>query len=184
MLTYDMDKRISASEALQEPWIVKYTKEKKVTEKDLLLSLNNLKNFRTQLMLQTAVLSYIASQQLSKPEEAKIRALFDSFDKDKDGQLTKKELVDVLKYMHGDSKKIHKEADQIFRNIDLNNNGTIEYNGILAYLLSECDGFIEFLVANLEIKSVLDEETLRNAFEFYDAVFLLSILNLNQATNE
>ena len=80
-------------------------------------------------MLQTAVLSYMASQQLSRTEESKIRELFNSFDKDKDGQLTKKELIDVLKYMYGDSKKIYKEADQMFANIDLNNNGSIEYNG-------------------------------------------------------
>jgi len=132
MLTYDMDKRISASAALQEPWITKYVSErKKVTEKELLLSLHNLKNFRTQTLFQSAVLSYIASQQLSKPDEEKIRNLFDSFDKDKDGQLTKKELLAVLKYMHGDSKRIYKDVDQIFRNIDLNNNGTIEYNGFL-----------------------------------------------------
>ena len=125
-----MEKRISASEALQEPWIVKYITEKGgATEEEMLLSLNNLKNFRTQTMLQTAVLSYMASQQLSRTEESKIRELFNSFDKDKDGQLTKKELIDVLKYMYGDSKKIYKEADQMFANIDLNNNGSIEYNG-------------------------------------------------------
>jgi len=166
MLTYDMDKRISASEALSEPWITKYNKDKKVSEKELLLSLQSLKNFRTQSTFQGAVLAYIASQQLPQKEESKIRALFDGFDKDKDGQLTKKELIAVLKYMHGDSKRIYKEADQIFNNIDLNHNGTIEYNGII----KRFDYGLEFLVANLGIRSVLDEENLRNAFEFYDAV--------------
>ncbi len=166
MLTYDMDKRISASEALSEPWIAKYTKASRgVTEKELLLSLQSLKNFRTQTLFQGAVLSYIASQQLSHKNEAKIRELFDSYDKDKDGQLTKKELIDVMRYMHGESKKIYKEAEQIFRNIDLNHNGTIEYNGMYGIRT-----LVEFLVANLEIQSVLDEDNLRSAFEFYDAV--------------
>ncbi len=131
MLTYDMDKRISASEALAEPWIAKYSNDRSVTEKDFLLSLQNLKSFRTQTIFQGAVLSYIASQQLSQKDEAKIRELFNGYDKDKDGHLTKKELVDVIRYMHGESKRIYKEAEQIFKNIDLDHNGTIEYNGTI-----------------------------------------------------
>jgi calcium-dependent protein kinase len=130
LLTYDRNKRISASEALQHPWIVKHAaRERKVTDKEILLSLNNLKNFRVQTLLQAAVLSYITSQQLSQEEEARIRGIFDSFDKDKNGQLTKEELIYVLRYMHGDCKRIYREAEEILRNIDLDNNGTIEYNG-------------------------------------------------------
>lgn len=130
LLTYDRNKRISASEALQHAWIAKYVaREKRVTDEEILLSLNNLKNFRVQTLFQAAVLSYITSQQLSQEEEARIRGIFDSFDKDKNGQLTKEELIDVLRYMHGDCKRIYKDAEEIFRNIDLDNNGTIEYNG-------------------------------------------------------
>lgn len=165
LLTYDRDKRVSASEALQAPWILKHAaREKKVTDKEILLSLNNLKNFRVQTLLQAAVLSYITSQQLSQEEETRIRGIFDSFDKDKNGQLTKKELIEVLRYMHGDCKRIYREAEEIFRNIDLDNNGTIEYNGTNFNL------HLEFLVANLQVTSMLNEENLRMAFAFYDAV--------------
>jgi len=128
MLTYDMNERISASEALKNPWLTKYMRIP-ISDKELLLALNNLKNFRTQTVLQNAVLSYITSQQLPRTEEAKIRAIFDSFDQDKSGYLTKDEVINVLKYLHGDSKKIYKEADEIFKNIDFNNSGRIEYNG-------------------------------------------------------
>lgn len=129
MLTYDMKKRITASAALRNPWITKYAYKESITDKDLLLSLNNLKNFRIQTLFQAAVLSYITSQQMSKEEETRIREIFDSFDKDGNGELTKEELINVLRYMHGDNKKIYKEADEIFKNIDLDHNGTIEYNG-------------------------------------------------------
>lgn len=130
MLTYDMDKRISASEALNEPWLLKFAnKDEMVSPNELLIALNNLKSFRTQTMFQGAVLSYMTSQQLSKIEEAKIRKIFNSFDKDKNGQLTKLELIEMLRYVHGDSKRIYKDAEEIFKNIDLDKNGTIEYNG-------------------------------------------------------
>lgn len=159
-----MNERISASDALQEPWITKYVSEKiEISDKDLLLSLKNLKNFRIHTSFQAAVLSYITSQQMSKAEESKIRQIFDSYDKDKSGQLTKDELIDVLRYLHGDCKRIYKEADEIFSNIDLDNNGTIEYNGIFNIIL-------EFLVANMRVASILNEENLRKAFEFYDDV--------------
>ena len=162
MLTYNMNERISATDALQEPWIKKYTTSH-ITEKDLLLSLNNLKNFRIQTLFQAAVLSYITSQQMYKADEARIRDIFDSFDKDGNGHLTKKELIDMLTYIHGDFKKMHKEADNIMRNLDLNNSGTIEYNGIYIWNL-EC------LVANLQLTSLLSEANLKLAFEFYDIV--------------
>ena len=130
MLAYDMNERISASDALKEPWIMKYAKTNvDITTTELRLTLNNLKNFRTQSIFQVAVLSYITSQQMSRREEERIREIFNSFDKDKNGQLTRDEVIEVLKCVHGDNKKIYKEADQIFKNIDLDNNGTIEYNG-------------------------------------------------------
>ena len=164
MLTHDIDKRISASNALQSAWIKKHAEhERIVTDKEILLSLNNLKNFRIQSLFQAAVLSYITSQQMSKEEEIRIRGIFDSFDKDKNGQVTKEELIDILRYMHGDCKRIYKEAEEIFNNIDLDNNGTIEYNGNPNFI-------IEFLVANLQMTSILNEENLRQAFAFYDTV--------------
>ena len=144
MLEYDMNKRISASDALKEPWILKYNNkdiEEKISEKELLITINNLKNFRTQTMFQAAVLSYITSQQLPKAEEAKIRKIFNGFDKDRNGTLTKEEVIEMLRYVHGDSKRIYKDADEIFRNIDLDMNGTIEYNGIdyINYRISGCE---------------------------------------------
>jgi calcium-dependent protein kinase len=165
MLTFNMDKRISASEALQEPWIANYTsKQITITDKELLLSLNRLRNFHVQTLFQTAVLSYITSQQMSKTEETRIRQVFNSFDKDNNGQVTKEELIDILLYIYGDCKRVYKEADQIFRNIDLDNNGTIEYNGNTSYYI------LEFLVANLKVNSMLGEENLKKAFDFYDVV--------------
>jgi len=129
MFIRDPNKRISASEVMKLPWMAKYVHSSKVTDVDLRMSLRNLRNFRTQVVFQTAVLSYIASQKMSQKEEAKIRAIFDTFDKDKDGQLTKKELIEGLKNIYGDEKRAKKEVEAMFKNIDNNNKGVIVYNG-------------------------------------------------------
>ncbi len=85
--------RISAKDALHHAWIQQNAEESAVEDSELLQSLLNLRQFRTQLVFQKAVLAYIASQQLTQKETAKFRRLFDIFDTDKDGQLTKKDLV-------------------------------------------------------------------------------------------
>lgn len=131
MLTYDMEERISASEALQDPWLADCRMSKEIGEKDVLTALNGLKKFRTHTKLQTAVLSYITSQHLSKEQEDRIREVFKTFDKDQNGELTKEELVNILMMMYGDSKRVKREVKEIFRNFDLGDKGTITYNGML-----------------------------------------------------
>lgn len=135
MLTYEASERISATEALQNPWLTNYKMTVRVNEKDMLIALNSLKNFRTQTKLQAAVLSFITSQHLPKEEEARISELFKTFDKDQKGELTKDELEGVLKLMYGNSKKVKKEVDEICKNLNLKGRGTISYNGILLVLL-------------------------------------------------
>jgi len=130
MFVLDPKNRISATEALKEHWITMHTFDTKISQGELKLSLRNLRNFRTQMMFQTAVLSYIASQIISPKEEEKIRQIFDIFDTDRDGKLSKKDLTAGLKYIYGDEKRAKKEAENIFRNIDINKKGAIEYNGI------------------------------------------------------
>lgn len=130
MLQFNPEKRISASDILQHPWLGIGSGELHVLKMDLLISLNNLQKFRTQMILQKAVLAYIASQQITKTEETKIRKLFDILDTDKDGRLTKVELVAGYKSLHGNTKKAKRDAEAILKNLDLYNSQSIEYNGI------------------------------------------------------
>lgn len=129
MLTYDPDKRISASQALLRGFIKKYSLGGNVSDADLRLTLNNLRNFRTQSLFQKAVLTYFASQQLSQKEEAQMKRLFENFDTNKDGKLTKDELEVGYINIYKDPKKAKKEVEIIMRNIDFNKTGAIDYNG-------------------------------------------------------
>lgn len=129
MLTYSPEKRISASQALRSRFIRKINDESDVTDADLLLSMNNLRNFRTQTRLQNAVLTYCASQQLSQKAEAKIRKLFDIFDTNKDGKLSTEEVLKGYTSIFGNEKKAKKEVERMMKNGKFNNSGVIEYNG-------------------------------------------------------
>ena len=60
-LTYDPDKRTSASDALQHPWFKKFAKHETVEKTLASKALNNLKNFRSQYKLKQATLTYIVS---------------------------------------------------------------------------------------------------------------------------
>jgi calcium-dependent protein kinase len=93
-LTYDPDKRISASEALDHAWFKKFAKADKVKKSLASKALSNLKNFRAEQKLKQATLAYIVSQCLTKEETDKMEEIFAAMDKNNDGMLSKQEISD------------------------------------------------------------------------------------------
>ncbi len=129
LLKTEASERISASAALKSPWFAKFSSPSLVSNADLRISLNNLRTFRTQVSLQKAVLTYVVSRQLTQKAEEKIRRIFDCYDTDKDGEISKEELVAGYKKLYGDTKKAQKEVKHILSRVPLNKNGNIGYNG-------------------------------------------------------
>ena len=157
LLNYDSEKRITADQALHHPWVLKYGVQEDVSATELKSVYNNLKNSNAQLVFQRAVLSYLASQQMQYKEEDNIRRMFSFLDCDKDGQLSKQDLIQGFSKVVKDQARLRKEIEQIVKNIDMDHNMQIDYN--------------EFLVANLNIDSALTPENLKQAFEFFDEVW-------------
>lgn len=114
---------------MNDPWIVKYSTAKEINEEELALSLERLRCFKTQMTFQKAVLTYIASQQLSKTEEKKLRETFELLDEDRSGAISKPELIKGYKMIYKDETRAKQEVDRVMRHIDINQNGTIDYNG-------------------------------------------------------
>lgn len=87
LLTTNFNKRPSAAEALDLPWI----KMGKETIDSVLAVevLGNLGAFRASAVLKRATLTYMASQLVSKQEKEKLASLFKQIDKNKDGRLDK-----------------------------------------------------------------------------------------------
>ena len=157
-LEHSPKNRITASEALSHPWILKYSVDEPELHEDVFNSLKGLKSFRTQMTLQKAVLSYLASQELSNEEEEKIRNAFILIDKNKDGRISRSELKEAYKLLGKSEKTADLEAKKVIVKADLTKNGSIDYN--------------EFLMMNLSRENALSEEKLKEAFKFFDSVIL------------
>ena len=128
LLQREADKRPSAHEALKDPWILK---NRNMRVRVLRPSLSNLHAFSIQMSLQKAVLSYMASQQLSKEEEERIKNDFAMLDVDQDGCISTDDLIKGFLTIYGDEETAKKEARKIMEKVDINQSGSIDYNGKL-----------------------------------------------------
>jgi calcium-dependent protein kinase len=154
LLNKNIEKRLSAAEALKHEWFRKVeTFDRRVSQGRLENVFNNLKKFHTEQKLQQAVLSFLVHNFIQKEEVIELRRVFLSFNQNGDGRLTKSELQEGLKLLM-ESKQAKNETDELMKNIDFNSSGFIEYE--------------EFITASLDKKTLLTEENLRFAFNAFD----------------
>ncbi len=131
MLVQDPAKRISATEALSDTWILKLTHEATVNAELALSSLQRLEKFQTHSTMQKAVLTYISCHMASKESEQHAREVFQLLDTNRDGQLSRAELLEGCKVIfHGDLALAQKQVDRAMAEVDLNKNGSIDYHGL------------------------------------------------------
>lgn len=90
MLTKDPAKRITSVEAYNNKWIQANTSATPLNEK----LLNNLSAFQGVSKLNTAIMTFIATQILNNTDKDEMRKTFQSLDKDGNGFLSKKELIE------------------------------------------------------------------------------------------
>ena len=134
MLNKDPKARITAQDALKHPWLSKYNKDvgaRTQPGEDVISSLRNLRNFEAETMMQKAVLSYIASQEIDPVYEKKLRMVFDILDTDKNGQVSCEELADEYAKIYRDKAEVQRACLKALKKADFNRNGFIDYNGIL-----------------------------------------------------
>lgn len=152
MLTKDPNKRISAEEAWNTPWVQTYADSIRENPKVNQLALTNLLNFRTGSKLQQATLLYIASCMVSGAEIEELKKAFIFLDIDGDGHLSESELrLGFSNISLSASVKI----ENILERCDLDLNGMIDYN--------------EFITATLDWQKHLSNDMLQGAFKAYDS---------------
>ena len=153
LLEYNPNKRYSANDALKHPWLIKSNVNIKIDKSFTLRSLVNMKKFHAERKLQQAALTYIVNNLLSKKEKKNLLEIFQSFDTNKDGVLSKREILNGYKaIMPFDDAT--KEVEKIMNTVDLDGNGTIDYN--------------EFVLATINKKKLLDKEKLEQTFKMFD----------------
>jgi calcium-dependent protein kinase len=163
LLELDVDKRLSAEQALQHPWVCNLNDSFETQNESFFRSeapklslkkvVNNMTIFSTIKNLQRAAIYYLIHHFSKVDEVREFKNIFIKFDKDKDGKLTRDEFIQGIKECKfiniADSK-----LDTMVTNIDIDQNGFIEYE--------------EFLAATCDVKSLLTEENLKIAFNFFD----------------
>ena len=151
LLSYDPNNRPSAEEALNNHWLMAMINRGKAKLSDYIIS--NLIRFRTTLGLQKATVSFLANQISINEEIKKLKEEFDKIDVNKDGEISKDELIQCLETIYP-SQEAKIRAENIFKEIDFNNDGSINFS--------------EFLTVNIQKEKLLNEETLQKTFNLLD----------------
>ncbi|CAD8109993.1 unnamed protein product [Paramecium primaurelia] len=134
--------RLNSQQVLQHEWL------QNLNQNDSKLSLNfdSLKQFTQQSKLKKIVLAQIASQ-VSLNEIGELSKLFQTLDKDGNGQLSFEEFKNGFKEKKND-------LLQYFEAIDTDSSGSIDYN--------------EFIAAMMERTFYLKQDKLLQAFQTFD----------------
>ena len=162
LLELDVNKRITAEEALNHPWFE--SKQVKSQDNEGLFEvknpdklLNNLINFRIDNVLRSTVFAYLIHNNIQLNQVHDAIKLFNNIDKNGDGQITREELYKGLEdflNLKNTGKDLQDKVDIIFNNIDTDHNGYIEYE--------------EFIRAAVDKEYFLSDNFLKFAFDYFD----------------
>ena len=155
LLVLEPEKRLTAKEALKHPWF-KVTNSNilynNISKDEVLKCILNLLNYHINSKFEEMVLAYIIHS-MPRPKEAKASIkLFKLANKNEDGKLLRNELKETL--LNFVSEEFLNNYDEIFSQLDGDNNGHIDYE--------------EFMRATLDRKSFVNEKLLNLAFDFFD----------------
>jgi len=154
MLAYAPGDRMSASDCLNHKWLTVNISLTNQPDRNFSIKcLNNMKKFHAERKLQQAALTYIVNHLVSKEDKNELLGLFQQFDKNGDGVLTREEILEGYKEFLGEM-EAEKEADRIMAEVDIDKSGTIDYN--------------EFILAALNRQKVLSKEKLEATFKMFD----------------
>ena len=157
LLTMDPKKRLSAQEALNHPWF-KDNRSKELynqikDESTLKKLIANLKAYKRDSIIQETALAYLVHNFPQMKDVVNACKLFNQIDVNGDGKVNKSELLKGLQSKIK-SDTLAEDVDQIYKNIDMDNNGYIEYE--------------EFVRAAVSKERFLNENVLRFAFRYFD----------------
>ena len=130
-------------------WLKNLAPNAKEGEK-IQININSFKNYSSSNKLKKAVLTFIASR-LSEEEVKKLKENFQKIDTNGDGMLSLEEVKKAISHNKGISLS---NVEQIFKSIDTDNSGNIDYT--------------EFIAASLDKNIYLQENKLYEAFKLFD----------------
>ena len=157
LLTMDVDQRINAQQALNHPWFKEQKSQElynKINDHETIRNLlANLKTYKKTSILQETALAYLVHHFPQIKDVVNSCKLFNQIDKSGDGKISKAELFKGLSEKYK-SKTLEKDIDEIYKNLDMDNNGYIGYEEFVRGAVSK-DYFVR-------------DNVLRFAFRYFD----------------
>ena len=150
MLHMNIEKRISAEDILKHEFfdIIEEKDNNKINPS----LMKNLKNFHYRNKIQQAAYLFMINHMEDGKEKANLISTFKALDKNKDGVLSKEEIL--LGFQNSKIPFDEKEIDKLFEAIDLNKNGNLDYT--------------EFVAAVIDKKSFVNDKKIRICFKYFD----------------
>jgi calcium-dependent protein kinase len=152
LLEKNINKRITAQEALKHPFITNNAVKKNQSFNKLSLK-NCLQTFASKQKLHQASIAFIVHQMSNNKMIQKLTEIFKELDESGEGLLSKEELKKGYKKFF-DDKITDNEFDQIMKTIDQDNSGQISIE--------------EFIRATVDYENLVSEKNLKSAFDFFD----------------
>jgi len=154
LLVYNPKKRLSAEAAINHAWLKK--KNFPVTEADAEADESLMGNVRDNILSYAKtsefkrIAAVVVAHKSSSAEIIDMRKAFDKYDEKKDGVISMEEFkLALAEFNYTDD-----ELNEMFSQMDVNNNGVILYT--------------EFLAATLEMHGRVEEKRLAEAFDHID----------------
>ena len=160
LLQYDPKKRISADQAIEHPWFktAEFKKKDKVNTIAPELArelIQNMTKYRSDNILKCAVIAYLVHHITNTEECFEASKLFIKIDLNYDGKIEKHELIQgFIKYWGISKDEAEEKVELIFKNIDTDFNGFIEYE--------------EFVRAAVNSSIFMSQNYLKFAFNYFD----------------
>ena len=140
LLNMDIKKRFSAEQALNHPWFKENKSQElynKINDNETIKNLiENLKNYKRTSVIQETALAYLVHHFPQIKDVINSCKLFNQIDKSGDGKITKAELVKGLSERYK-CKTLEKDVNEIFKNLDMDNNGYIGYEEFVRAAVSK-----------------------------------------------
>ena len=182
LLVKDPKKRITASEALNHAWF-KENKSKelfnRIKDQSILKKLiKNLKAYHRDSIIQETALAYLVHNFPQMKDVVNACKLFNQIDVNGDGKINKDELLKGLQNKIK-SDTLKKDVDIIFHNIDMDNNGYIEYEEFVRGAVSK-EHFMNTKVIEFAFRYFDKDGSGEITFDEIEAVFKDSIQDKNK----